>query len=42
MKNFPFYLVILLFFMSLSSELWSEGMFMDGLIRVIEMLKEDI
>ena len=31
MKNLPFYLIILLIFMALSNELWSEGMFIDGL-----------
>ena len=31
MKNTPLYLIIILMFMSLSNELWSEGMFMDGL-----------
>lgn len=31
MRNLPFYLIILLIFMALSNELWSEGMFMDGL-----------
>tara|TARA_B100001142_G_scaffold278798_1_gene289106 strand:- start:281 stop:2350 length:2070 start_codon:yes stop_codon:yes gene_type:complete len=31
MKNFPFYLIILLVFVALSNELWSEGMFLDGI-----------
>lgn len=31
MKNLPFYLIILLVFVALSNELWSEGMFIDGL-----------
>lgn len=31
MKYFPFYLIILLVFVALSNELWSEGMFLDGI-----------
>ena len=30
MKNFPFYLIVLLIFIALSNELWSDGMFLDG------------
>ena len=31
MKNLPFYLIILFVFMALSNDLWSEGMFLDGI-----------
>ena len=30
MKNLPYYLIVLLVFMALSNELWSDGMFLDG------------
>ena len=31
MKNLPFYFIVLLVFMALSNELWSDGMFLDGI-----------
>jgi hypothetical protein len=31
MKNLPYYLIVLFVFMALSNELWSDGMFVDGI-----------